>query len=120
MRDYIRDIFYCFKISVKVAIIPIVLGAVISILYLLINGKSLGVIEIGMGIRNTGILFASLGLFICAAAFLQPTKLIRPLHYEETWKTYLNKFGLVGCMMCCSIFLMSYFLILDLVLYAIA
>lgn len=117
VKGYMGDVFFCFKLSLKLAIIPIVLGAVISFTYLLIKGKAIEFLPILMGIRNIGIIFFCVGLFISALGFLQPTKLLRPLNYEKTWRKYLDKFGLVGTIFCTSSFLALYFLIYDIIIY---
>lgn len=117
VKEYIQDVLYCFKISLKIAIIPVILGAVISLGYLLISGESVELIRVLYGVRNAGIMFACAGLFICAAAFLRPTSLLRPLSYDKTWRKYFNKFGLVGSMFCICSFVTMYFLVLDVVIY---
>lgn len=113
----VHDVLYCFKLSLIIALIPIVLGIVITLGYLIVNGESIGFLRIIVGVRNTGIIFSCIGLFICALGFLQPLKLLRPLSYNSSWERYFKKFGLVGAMFCISGFMASYFLILDVLLY---
>lgn len=117
IEAYFQDVTYCFKISLKIAIIPVILGAVITLGYLIINGESIELLRVLNGVRNAGIMFACAGLFICAAAFLRPTSLLRPLSYDKTWRKYFNKFGLVGTIFCTCGFVTAYFLLLDVVLY---
>ncbi len=114
IRGYIRDTFFCFKLSLKLIFIPIILGVVFSVIYLLSNGYSIEFAQILLWIRNAGIIFSCAGLSICALGFLQPTMLLRPLSYEKTWRKHLNKFGLIGTIFCTFGFLIIYFLIFDL------
>lgn len=117
VKGYMSDVFFCFKLSLKLAIIPIVLGIVISFIYLLIKGQGISISPILMGVRSAGIIFSCMGLFISALGFLQPLKLLRPLSYEKTWRKYLNKFGLVGTIFCTSAFLALYFFIYDIIIH---
>ncbi|WP_040192159.1 hypothetical protein [Clostridium culturomicium] len=114
---YVDDILYCLKLSLKIALIPIVIGVIGTIVYLLIKGESIEFIRILLGVRNVGIVFSCGGLFICALGFLQPLKLLRPLSYHNTWKKYFKQFGLVGVMFCISGFMAVYFLGLDVAIY---
>ncbi len=113
----VHDVLYCLKLSLKIALIPIILGVVITLGYLLIKGESIEFLRIIVGVRNIGIIFSCAGLFICALGFLQPLKLLRPLSYNSSWEKYFKKFGLVGAMFCISGFMASYFLILDVLIY---
>ncbi|GAA0772745.1 hypothetical protein [Clostridium subterminale] len=117
VKGYMSDVLFCFKLSLKLVIIPVVLGIVISCIYQLIKGQAIELSLILIAIRNIGIVFSCGGLFVSALGFLQPTKLLRPLSYEKTWRQYLDKFGLVGTIFCTSAFLVSYFLIYDILVY---
>jgi hypothetical protein len=117
VKGYMSDVVFCLKLSLKLVIIPIVLGIVISCIYLLIKGQAVELSRILKGVRNTGIIFSCGGLFVSALGFLQPTKLLRPLSYEKTWRQYLDKFGLVGTIFCTSAFLASYFLVYDILIH---
>jgi hypothetical protein len=119
VKGYIQDVVFCFKLSLKLAIIPVVLGIIISFIYLLIKGQAIELSPILVGIRNTGIIFSCAGLSVAALGFLQPTKLLRPLNYHKTWRRYLDKFGLVGTIFCTSSFLVSYFFIYDILIHNI-
>ncbi|MEG1255116.1 hypothetical protein [Clostridium sp.] len=119
IQSYIHDVVYCLKLSLKIVIIPLVLGIVFNIGYLLIQNQPLDVIQILIGIRNIGIMFSCFGLFICALGFLRPTVMLRPLSYQRTWKKYLNEFGLVGTIFCTSAFLITYFLVFDIVVHRV-
>lgn len=113
----INDIFYCLKLSLKIALIPVAIGVIGTIGYLLIKGESIELIRILLGVRNVGIVFSCAGMFICALGFLQPLKLLRPLSYHNTWEKYFKQFGLVGVMFCISGFMAVYFLGLDIAIY---
>lgn len=113
----INDIFYCLKLSLKIALIPVAIGVIGTIGYLLIKGESVELIRILLGVRNVGIVFSCAGMFICALGFLQPLKLLRPLSYHNTWEKYFKQFGLVGVMFCISGFMAVYFLGLDIAIY---
>jgi len=117
VKGYMSDVVFCFKLSLKLVIIPVVFGIIISCTYLLIKGQAMELSRILIGIRNIGIIFSCGGLFVSALGFLQPTKLLRPLSYEKTWRQYLNKFGLVGTIFCTSAFLVSYFLVYDILIH---
>lgn len=119
MQAYVHDFLYCVKLSLKIAIIPVIIGIVITFGYLIIKGDPIHVSRILVGIRNTGIIFSCAGLFICAAAFLQPSKFLRPLNYNKKWRLYFEKFQLVGSLFCISLMISIYFLIFDVVLWNI-
>lgn len=114
---YVNDIFYCLKLSLKIALIPVAIGVIGTMGYLLIKGESIELIRILLGVRNVGIVFSCAGMFICALGFLQPLKLLRPLSYHNTWEKYFKQFGLVGAMFCISGFMAVYFLGLDIAIY---
>lgn len=119
VQAYTQDVFTCFKVSLKLAIIPIVLGAVIGFFYLMFTGNPITLISILAGIRSAGLIFACMGLFICAIAFLNPSKYLRPLAYEKKWKLHLAKFGLVGTIFCIFILEAIYFLAVDVILWMV-
>lgn len=114
---YVHDTLYCLKLSLKIALIPIAIGVIGTIGYLLIKGESIGLTRILLGVRNVGMVFSCAGLFICALGFLQPLKFLRPLSYHNTWEMYFKQFGLVGAMFCVSGFIAAYFLGLDVFIY---
>lgn len=114
---YTHDVFYCVKLSLKIALIPIILGIVGTFGYLIIKGETIEFTRILLGVRSVGIVFSCGGLFICGLGFLQPLKLLRPLSYHNTWQNYFEKFGLVGAMFCISGLMTVYFLGLDLLIY---
>lgn len=114
---YVHDTLYCLKLSLKIALIPIVIGVIGTIGYLLIKGESIELVRILLGVRNVGMVFSSAGLFICALGFLQPLKFLRPLSYHNTWEMYFKQFGLVGAMFCVSGLIAIYFLGLDVFIY---
>lgn len=119
MQAYVHDFLYCLKLSLKIAIIPVVIGIIITLGYLLIKGEPIYISRVLIGIRNTGIIFSCAGLFVCAAAFLQPSKFLRPLNYKKKWRLYFEKFELVGSLFCISLMITVYFLIFDVVVWNI-
>ncbi|MEG0307812.1 MAG: hypothetical protein RR891_03150 [Clostridium sp.] len=119
VQEYTQDVVYCLKLSLKILVIPVVMGIVYGIGYLLINDQPLELVRICIEIRNVGIMFSCFGLFISALGFLRPGVMLRPLSYEKSWRKYLKKFGLVGTIFCTCGFLISYFLVFDLVVYKV-
>ena len=117
IEAYVHDLLYCIKLSLKIALIPAVLGLIGTIVYLFFKGETIEFMRVIIGIRNVGLVFSCLGLFICCLGFLQPLKLLRPLSYHNTWENYFRQFGLVGAMFCISGFMVIYFLILDMLIY---
>jgi cbb3-type cytochrome oxidase subunit 3 len=112
VSNFFEDLFYCIKISMKVALIPVALGLVFSLGYCLASGNPITTYAILRGIRSTGIIFGCFGLFICGLAFLKPETL-GPLSYQAEWRTYFVKFDLVGVILCISTLVAFYFLMLD-------
>ena len=113
----VHDILYCIILSLKIALIPVALGVLGTMGYLLIKGEAIEFVRILIGVRNVGLVFSCSGLFICALGFLQPLKLLRPLSYHNTWEKYFRQFGLVGAMFCISGAMTMYFLGLDVFIY---
>lgn len=116
ISDFFEDFLYCIKLSLKISVIPILAGLVITVLYCLFSKNPITLEIILKGIRSTGIIMACFGLFICALAFLRPDTL-GPLNYQKQWRMYFVKFNLVGAIMCICTLILFYFLIFDVVLW---
>jgi len=118
VSDFFEDFFYCIKISMKVALIPVIIGLVFSLGYCLTSGNPITTYAILRAIRSTGIIFGCFGLFICGLAFMKPETL-GPLSYQKEWRMYFVKFNLIGVILCISTLIAFYFLMLDVVVWYI-
>ncbi len=113
------DLLYCFKLSFKFTLIPIILGTIISLLSQLINGNGIRIYDILLYIRNAGFITACGGMLIGAIGYLMPMTHLRPLDYNDDWQKYFSKFNLVTVITIICIFIIVYTLILDVTMYMI-
>jgi ABC-type amino acid transport system permease subunit len=118
VANFFEDFLYCIKLSLKISLIPIALGLIITTIYSLVSKNPITIHSLLMGIRNTGIITSCFGLFICAAAFLKPETL-GPLDYQNQWRMYFVKFNLIGAILCICALILFYFLMYDVVLWNI-
>ena len=114
--EWLEDFLYCVKLSIKLSIIPILIGLVITTLYCLFTGNQITVYYLLRGIRSAGMIISSAGLFICAGAFLKPNTLA-PLSYQNQWRIYFVRFNLIGAILCICTLVLFYFLMMDLALW---
>ena len=92
MKDFLEDLKYCFTISLKVSIIPYILGFIIGLIKYIFNKKLTFSYALKM-IPIMGIWFFCFGLALAAMSFLK-VDLMRPLTYEKKWKLYFKKLNL--------------------------
>lgn len=116
--EWMEDFLYCVKLSLKLSIIPIMIGLVITTLYCIFTGSPITVYNLLRGVRSSGMIISSAGLFICAGAFLKPSTL-EPLSYQNQWRIYFLKFNLIGAILCICTLILFYFLMFDLGLWYI-
>lgn len=107
MNSFIKDLLYCFKLSVGIFFIPFILGIIIG---LTLHGFNLKEILL-WGSRFTQWVSA-LGLGISGIAFIKP-KYMRPLNYQEVWETYFNKLNLIHVIFFISICIALYSYIIE-------
>lgn len=115
MRERVYDFFNCFKISLKVSLIPMVIGTLIALIYGTVKG-TLNYILIFRWIYAMGIYISCLGLFICAVSFMKP-KYMGKLNHQKEWDKHFYKFGLIKVVGYVSAMLLIYAVILDYILY---
>lgn len=116
VSKFFEDFLYCIKLSLKITLIPILLGLIITTIYSLITKNPITIYSLLMGVRNTGIIASCFGLFICAAAFLKPDTL-GPLNYQKQWRMYFVQFNLIGAILCICSLVLFYFLMYDIILW---
>lgn len=117
MKEILKDLLRCFKLSLKIFLIPIILGAVIGAIIGLVNGN-LGLEGVLRSIDSTCIRISCLGLAISAIGFIKP-RMMEPLDYQEKWMEYFNRFNLVGVIFFISLFMLIYSTVIDVVLFKI-
>ena len=102
MKEYLKDILYCIKFSIYIFIVTFLIGVVIGII---VGGFNLIVI-MDWGSRISQYV-SFLGLFISALSFMSEN-LMRPLNYEEQWKTYFSKLNLTFVIFFISLFILIF------------
>lgn len=117
MGERMYDFFACFKISLKVYIIPIIIGALIATIYGLSKGN-FNYILVLHWIYAMGTYISCLGLFICAIAFMKP-KYMSKLNHEKEWNKHFYKFGLIKVIGYVSGMMLIYSVLLDYIIYII-
>ncbi|WP_142415172.1 hypothetical protein [Hathewaya massiliensis] len=115
MQERVHDFFTCFKISLKVSLIPIVIGSLIGIIYGLVKG-GLNYVLVFRWIYAMAIYASCLGLFVCAIAFMKP-KYMGQLNHQKEWDKHFYKFGLIKVIGYVSAMVLIYAVILDYILY---
>ena len=117
MREILKDLLRCFKLSLKIFLIPIVLGVIIGLIGGLFKGN-LNLQYILESVGSTTIRISCLGLAISGIGFMK-RDMMEPLNYEEKWMEYFNRFNLVGVIFFISLFMLTYSTIFDLFLFKI-
>lgn len=117
MKEILKDLLRCFKLSLKIFLIPVILGAVIGIIGGLVHGN-LNLQGILKSVDTTSIRISCFGLAISGIGFIK-RDMLEPLNYEEKWMEYFNRFNLVGVIFFISLFMLAYSTIIDLVLFKI-
>ena len=117
MKEKIHDLLLCLKLSLLIFIIPAIIGSLIGII-LTLNNKGTMLINILTWIFDVGTWMASLGLFICAIAFVK-TDFLKELNYQNQWRRHFYKFNLMGVVFIICMFIYVYLIILDYIKYVI-
>ncbi|MGE5628084.1 MAG: hypothetical protein ACM3X7_08175 [Solirubrobacterales bacterium] len=98
MKEYIRDILYCLKISIYLFLGAFLIGAVLGVIYLGFNFK--GIIIWGCRV----VLYLSVFGYAVAGISFVKRDLMRPLNYQEKWNGYFKKLNLAGVILFLAIF----------------
>ncbi len=107
IKDFIKDLLYCLKLSVGVFFIPFILGAIAG---MIMHGPNIKEI-LSWGSRFVQWVSA-MGLGIAGIAFIKP-KFMRPLNYQDVWETYFKKFNLAHVLFFISIFIAIYSYVIE-------
>lgn len=111
-----EDIFTSFKISLKIYLIPLILGMISGLIYCLVKDLPLSIYTLLKGTVHIGIWMSCFGLFIGAVAFMKPRHM-EPLNYQNQWRNYYKFFNLIGSIVSICLFMLSYALIMDIILW---
>ncbi|MBU3189390.1 hypothetical protein K9O30_09790 [Clostridium bowmanii] len=117
MKEILKDLLHCFILSLKIFLIPIILGAVVGIIGGLLHGD-LYLQDVLSSVNRMAIRISCFGLAIAGIGFVKKG-MLEPLDYEEKWMEYFNKFNLVGVIFFISLFMLAYSTIIDLILFQI-
>ena len=117
MKEILEDLLHCFILSLKIFLIPIILGAVIGLIGGLVS-KNLNLHGVLNSVNSTAIRVSCFGLAISGIGFVR-REMLEPLNYEEKWMEYYNKLNLVGVIFFVSLFMLVYSVIIDLILFQI-
>ena len=117
MMGILKDLFRCFKLSLKIFLIPLILGALVALITSISNGEFY-LPEIFRIINRMIIRVSCLGLAIAGIGLVK-TRMMEPLNYEEKWAEYFNVLNLVGAIFFISLFMLIYSVLIDVVLFAI-
>lgn len=114
MKGILKDLFRCFKLSLKIFLIPLILGAVVALITSIYNGV-FSLPEIFKIINRMIIRISCFGLAISGIGFIK-TRMMEPLNYEEKWAEYFNVLNLIGAIFFISLFILIYGIIIDVAL----
>ena len=117
MKANLKDLLHCFRLSLKIFLVPIILGALIGLISGLWGGE-LNLQWVLASINRTAIRISCFGLAIAGIGFVK-REMLEPLNYEEKWLEYFEKLNLVGVIFFVSLFMLVYSTIIDLVLFQI-
>ena len=117
MKEILEDLLHCFILSLKIFLVPIILGAIIGVIGGLVGGE-LNLQGVLASVNRTAIRISCFGLAIAGIGFVK-REMLEPLNYEEKWLQYYNKLNLVGVIFFISLFMLVYSTIIDLVLFQI-
>ena len=98
MKEYVKDISYCLKISCYFFSAAFLLGTLIGFISYGFNFK--GIIIWGCRVVQY---FAVFGYILSGISFIRQ-ELMRPLNYQEQWEKYFKKLNLAGVILFMSIF----------------
>lgn len=114
MKGILKDLFRCFKLSLKIFLIPIILGAVVGLISGLTKGQ-LNLQDVLEEVNRSNIRVSCFGLAISGIGFVK-TRMMEPLNYEEKWAEYFSVLNLVGAIFFISLFMVTYALTIDVIL----
>ncbi len=117
MRGILKDLWKCFKLSLKIFLVPIIFGVLVGVIGGLVS-SNLSLQEVLGAVNRTAIRISCFGLAIAAIGFVK-REMLEPLNYEEKWMEYYEKLNLVGVIFFVSLFMLAYSTIIDLVLFQI-
>jgi hypothetical protein len=117
MKEILKDLLRCFILSLKIFLVPIILGALIGVISGLVGGD-LSLQGVLASVNRTCVRIACFGLAISGIGFIK-REMLEPLYHEEKWMEYFYKFNLVGVIFFVSLFMLVYSTIIDLVLFKI-
>lgn len=117
MKEILADLLRCFKLSLKIFLVPVILGAIIGLIIGLVQGN-LNVEGVLRSINTTCIRISSFGLAIAGIGFIKP-RMMEPLDYQDKWMEYFNRFNLVGVIFFISLFMLLYSTAIDMTLFKI-
>jgi hypothetical protein len=117
MKEILEDLLRCFKLSLKIFLVPLILGAVIGLIGGLFKGN-LNLEAVLRSIDSTCIRISCFGLAISGIGFIK-REMMEPLSYQEKWMEYFNKFNIVGVIFFISLFMLAYSTVIDLALFKI-
>ena len=117
MSERLYDIFTCFKLSLKIFLIPLIIGTLIGTILGLRNGE-LSIVTIITWIFSVGTWVSSLGLVVCAVSFMK-TDFLGDLNHQRQWRKYFYRLNLVPVMFFICMFIYGYLIILDYIKYII-
>ena len=115
MKGILKDLFHCFKLSLKIFLIPLILGAVVGIIASLIKGE-FHLQDILVHMNRMAIRVSCLGLAIAGIGLIK-TRMMEPLNYEEKWAEHFNVLNLIGAIFFISFFMLIYSLTIDVILF---
>lgn len=102
MKEYIRDILNCLKISICFFLGAFLIGAFIGFINYGLNFK--GILLWGSRLVQY---FAVFGFSLAGISFVKQD-LMRPLNYQEKWNGYFNKMNLACVILFLAIFNMIF------------
>lgn len=114
MKGILKDLFRCFKLSLKIFLIPLILGALVGVIASISKGEFL-LLEIFSSINRAAIRISCFGLAIAGIGLIK-TRMMEPLNYEEKWAEYFSVLNLVGAIFFISLFMLVYSIIIDVAL----
>ncbi|MCB2299421.1 hypothetical protein [Clostridium tagluense] len=117
MKEILKDLLHCFILSLKIFLVPIIMGALIGVISGLLNGD-LNLQGVLASVDRTAIRISCFGLAISGIGFVK-REMLEPLNYEEKWMEYYEKLNLVGVIFFVSLFMLVYSTVIDLVLFQI-
>jgi flagellar biosynthesis protein FliQ len=117
MKGILKDIVRCLKLSLKIFLVPLVLGVVVGLIASIVRGEFY-IQEIFSFVNRMTIRISCFGLAIAAIGMVK-TRMMEPLNYEEKWAQYFSVLNLVGAIFFISLFMLIYSVIIDVALFKI-